>query len=71
MLALKQVHRTQTKILAQVEGETRVILDEVHIPRERQGLYSPNQNPLKFGKGRTITDDDPYISVREAEINKI
>jgi len=35
----------------------------VYIPEERRGLYSNENEALRFCKGRIINDEDPYSKV--------
>ena len=64
VLNLRQVMRT-SQILAEVVGVSRVAIDEIFIPPERQGLYSDENAALKFANGRLIQDVDPYLKIRE------
>lgn len=51
--------------MAEVVGVSRIAIDQVFIPPERQGLYQNENEALKFATGRMIKDDDPYIKIQE------
>ena len=49
--------------MAEILGEGRILVDSVYVPEERRGLYSNENEALRFCKGRIINDEDPYEKV--------
>lgn len=62
VLNLKQVFRS-SQVMAEVIGVSRISIDQIFIPLEREGLYSNEADALKFATGRIIKDSDPYIRI--------
>lgn len=55
----------QATVKAQVHGESRIVIDSIYIPPDRQGLYADDNLALKFADGRIISDDDPFEHLKD------
>ena len=53
VLNLKQVFRS-SQIMAEVVGVSRIVIDSITNPEERRGLYSNDDEAIKFATGRVI-----------------
>ena len=62
VLNLKQVYRS-TQVMAEVIGVSRIAIDKIFIPAEREGLYENEAEALKFATGRIIKDVDPFLKI--------
>jgi len=51
--------------MAEVVGVSRIAIDQVFIPPEREGLYENESEALKFATGRIIKDEDPFLKIQE------
>jgi hypothetical protein len=40
--------------MAEVVGVSRIVIDSITIPEERRGLYSNDDEAIKFATGRVI-----------------
>jgi hypothetical protein len=66
--------------MAEVVGVSRIAIDQVFIPPEREGLYENNNlafllnyesEALKFATGRIIKDEDPFLKIQEQVKSKV
>lgn len=62
---LRQVvrHGDDRQVVAEIVGDSRVVIDTVFIPEERRSLYADESKALKFASGRIVKDDCPYDKV--------
>ena len=70
-MILRQVIRQDNRIIAEIVGDSRVVIDSLYIPPERAGIYSNQAETMQFGRGRIISDDSPYEQVTQEVRNRI